>query len=158
MHLSKFTDYSLRVMIYLAAKPEELSTIDEISDRHAISKEHLRKIVYNLAQNDLIVSRRGRGGGIKLAKQAVDIKIGEIVRVAEDGFQIAECFKSDGGQCRIMGCCKLNDMFHEALSAFLTVLDKYTLEDILVGQPALFQRLGLFDFMHQSGSENEIKH
>ncbi len=153
MHLSKFTDYSLRVMVYLAAKPDELSTIDEISDKHGISKEHLRKIVHNLAQNSLIESRRGRGGGIRLAHRAGDIKIGTIVRVAEDGFHIAECFRPDGGNCRISGCCQLNDMFHEALNAFLSVLDKYTLADILTGQPVLFQRLGLFDFMHQTGQQ-----
>lgn len=153
MHLSKFTDYSLRVMIYLAAKPQGLSTIDEISEKHAISKEHLRKIVYNLAQNDLIESRRGRGGGLRLARPAGETGIGEIVRVAEEGFEIAECFKKDGGNCRITGCCKLNDMFHEALNAFLQVLDKYTLDDILSGPPVLFARLGLENFMDQAGTQ-----
>jgi Rrf2 family nitric oxide-sensitive transcriptional repressor len=153
VHLSKFTDYSLRVMIYLAAKPDELSTIDEISNKHDLSKEHLRKIVYNLAQNGLIESRRGRSGGLRLAYSASDIKIGTIVRVAEDGFCLADCFRADGGTCRISGCCQLNDMFHEALNAFLAVLDKYTLADILIGQPVLFQRLGLFDFMDQTGQQ-----
>ncbi len=143
MQLSKFTDYSLRVLIYLGCKGEARSTIEEIADRYAISKEHLRKIVHHLALSGVIESKRGRGGGLRLARPAAEISIGEVVRSCEENFALVECFAPDDEPCKIAGTCRFAWMLHEALTAFLEVLDRYSLADILsVGAP-LMERLGL---------------
>ena len=143
MHLSKFTDYSLRVLIYLATEPDRMSTITEISDRYDISKEHLRKIVHHLAQRGWIDSRRGRGGGLLLAKKPQDIPIGAVIRATEEDLVIVECFDPARDTCQISGVCRLSGMLQEALAAFVAVLDRYTLQDVVAGQVALLARLGL---------------
>ena len=143
MHLSKFTDFALRVLIYLASKPDGLSTIDEISTRYRVSKEHLRKIVHHLAREGWIESRRGRGGGLCLARHPKNISVGAVVRGAEDSLALVECFEPGRNSCQISGVCRLSGMLHEALDAFLTVLDGYTLHDIVAAEVSLFARLGL---------------
>jgi len=146
MQLSKFSDYALRVLIYLAGRPDELSTIDEIAARYDISKDHLRKIVHNLVQSGWITSRRGRGGGLSLAMTPADISIGAVVRSTEDNLAIVECFNPATDTCQISGVCRLSGMLDEALQAFIGVLDKYSLDDITAGQTALMARLGLSGF------------
>ncbi len=146
MQLSKFSDYSLRVLIYLAGQPDKLSTIDEISARYEISKEHLRKIVHNLVQSGWVESKRGRSGGLSLASTPVDISIGKVIRSTEENLAIVECFNADTHTCQISGVCRLSGMLEEALQAFLSVLDKYTLDDIVSGQSTLMARLGLPTF------------
>ncbi len=144
MQLSKFTDYALRVLIYLATRPAqgELATIDEIAARYAISREHLRKIVHQLAQAGYIESRRGRGGGLRLARPPAEISIGAVVRETEESLAIVECFQSGAASCQIAGVCGLAGMLDEALRAFLAVLDGYSLADIVQGHTALLARLG----------------
>ncbi len=144
MQLSKFTDYSLRVLIFLGSKGETRSTIEEIAESYAISKEHLRKVVHHLALSGVVESKRGRGGGLRLARPPAEISIGEVVRQSEENFALVECFAPEDEQpCKISGTCRFAWMLHEALTAFLEVLDRYTLADILsVGSP-LLQRLGL---------------
>ena len=146
MQLSKFSDYSLRVLIYLAGRPSDLSTIDEISKRYVISKDHLRKIVHNLVQAGWVNSRRGRGGGLSLAMMPAEISIGAVIRTTEDNLAIVECFNPATDTCQISGVCRLSGMLDEALQAFIGVLDKYSLDDIIAGQPALMARLGLPTF------------
>ena len=144
MQLSKFTDYSLRVLIYLAGKGESrLSTIDEISKTYDVSKEHLRKIIHHLSKEGWIISKRGRGGGLILAMAPDEISIGQVVRRAEEGFNMADCFDRHNSMCHIDGACKLKGILYEALAAFLKVLDQYTLSDITQGQVHLMQLLGL---------------
>ena len=142
MHLSKFTDFSLRVLIYLATQPARMSTIQEISDRYGLSKDHLRKIVHHLAQQGWIDSRRGRGGGLLLAKDPAEISIGAVARGVEEDLVIVECFDAAHDTCQISGVCRLSGMLQEALAAFLAVLDGYTLADVVAGQMALLARLG----------------
>ncbi|MEO1192022.1 MAG: Rrf2 family transcriptional regulator [Pseudomonadota bacterium] len=145
MQLSKFTDYSFRVLIYLGSKPDSLSTIEEIAERYEISREHLRKIVHNLTTSGIVEGKRGRRGGLRLALAPEAINIGDLVRQTEENFALVDCFDPDGPGCRISGACQFAWMLHEGLSAFLQVLDKYTLADILaVGQP-LHERLGLVE-------------
>jgi len=145
MQLSKFSDYSLRVLIYLGSKPEGLSTIEEIAERYGISKEHLRKIVHNLTTTGIVAGKRGRGGGLKLALPPEKINVGEVIRQTEESFTLVECFSPGAEPCRISGACRLAWMVHEALTAFLQVLDKYTLADIIsVGAP-LQEKLGLLE-------------
>lgn len=140
MRLTNYTDYSLRVLIYLASKPGvDKSTITEITNAYQISRNHLTKVIHQLGQIGLIETTRGRGGGITLAKAPREIKIGDVVRETEEDFRLVECFGPDN-KCVITPVCGLRHMLHEALQAYLGVLDKYTLADI-VRDPELYRSL-----------------
>jgi Rrf2 family transcriptional regulator, nitric oxide-sensitive transcriptional repressor len=131
MHLTQYTDYSLRVLMYTAVKQEkELSQIREISEAYLISKNHLMKVVYQLGKLGYIETVRGRNGGIRLLKSPEEINIGKVVRETEDNFHIVECFDSERNQCPITSVCKLQFALGDALQAYLKVLDQYTLADI----------------------------
>ncbi len=143
MQLSKFTDYALRVLIYLGCKGDGRSTIDEIATHYGISKEHLRKIVHHLTTSGVVEGKRGRGGGLRLAYPPSEISVGEVVRQAEENFALVECFTPGEEVCRISGACRFAWMLHEALTAFLQVLDRYTLADIIAVGAPLRERLGL---------------
>jgi len=126
MHLTLFTDYSMRVLLYLAARPDRLCSIAEVARSYGISQNHLMKVVNELGRSGYVTSVRGRSGGIRLGKEPEDINIGALVRQTEDGFDLADC-----GSCIIAPACGLTDVLKEALGAFLTVLDRYTLEDLM---------------------------
>ncbi|MCA1055956.1 Rrf2 family transcriptional regulator [Rossellomorea aquimaris] len=131
MKLTLYTDYSLRVLIYLASKPkEELSTIKEIADSYKISKNHLMKVTYELGKMGMIETIRGRYGGIKLAKDPSEINIGKLVRRTEEDFELVECFGKHNS-CVITPVCGLKNALAKALNAYLAVLDGYTLADIV---------------------------
>lgn len=132
MRLTNYTDYSLRVLIYLALKnPEELANITEIAEAYGISRNHLTKVIHELGKMGVIHTIRGRGGGIKLALPPEKINIGDVVRKTEDDFNIVECFGEGPSQCVISPVCGLKHVLNRALFAYLAVLDEYTLADIL---------------------------
>ncbi|QBP39984.1 Rrf2 family transcriptional regulator [Paenisporosarcina antarctica] len=132
MRLTMYTDFSLRVLMYVGAKDKsELSTIQEISTAYDISKNHLMKVTYELGKHGYIETVRGRGGGIRLALLPENIIIGEVVRKTEDDFNLVECFNCTTNQCVITPVCKLKNVLHEALVAYFAVLDQYTLYDLL---------------------------
>lgn len=138
MKLTNYTDYSLRVLMYLALKKEdELTTIQEIAEAYNISKNHLMKIIHHLGKLEYIITIRGRNGGFKLAKHPKDINIGEVVSNTEDDFSIVDCFKEGGGYCSISPSCKLKFALNEALQAFINVLNGYTLEDLVTNKAEL---------------------
>lgn len=127
-----YTDFSLRVLIYLGAKEKnELSTIQAISDAYGISKNHLMKVTHELGKLGYIETIRGRGGGIRLAMDPKDINIGQVVRHTEDDFHIVECFDCKTNTCVISPVCGLKGALNRALFAYLKVLDGYTLADFL---------------------------
>lgn len=130
MKLTGFTDYSLRVLLYLAATPSRRATIAEIAKAFNVSENHLTKVVHLLGKQGWVDTVRGKGGGMLLAKQPQDICIGKVVRDTEGAALPAECFAEDGGHCVITGCCKLQGVLAEAVNAFYSVLDHYTLADI----------------------------
>ncbi|MCP3762143.1 Rrf2 family transcriptional regulator [Domibacillus sp. A3M-37] len=137
MKLTLYTDYSLRMLVFLGAKEEgELSNIREIADAYNISKNHLMKVTHELGKLGYIETIRGRNGGIRLAKNPLDINIGEVVRKTEDDFHLVECFV-DPGRCVITPICGLRHVFAEALQAFMSVLDRYTLNDFLADKDML---------------------
>lgn len=136
MRLTSYSDYSLRVLLYVAVNSEKLVTIKEISEAYEISSNHLMKIIYNLGKMNYIETIRGRNGGIRLSKQPVDINIGELIRKTEEDFYLVECFKEDNN-CVITPVCSLKHMLNEALNSFFLVLDTYTLEDILTNKSVL---------------------
>lgn len=129
MRLTKQTNYALRMMMYCDSN-EGLSRVSEIAKFYGLSEQFLLKILQVLTKSGFVESVRGRNGGIRLKKQAEDIRIGEVVRVTEDNFALAECFEPGGSDCPLITTCGLNSALNEALSAFLGVLDKYTLSDL----------------------------
>ncbi|MGK7376634.1 RrF2 family transcriptional regulator [Planococcus sp. 1R117A] len=138
MRLTMYTDYSLRVLIYLASKEEnKLSTIQEISDAYNISKNHLMKVTFELGKAGFIHTVRGRGGGIRLADIPQNINIGTVVRRMEDDFHLVECFDMEHNRCPIAPVCGLRGVLGKALHAYLAVLDEYTLEDLLFNKEGL---------------------
>lgn len=142
MRLTMYTDYSLRVLLFLGIKgTDDLSTIQEISDKYGISKNHLTKVVHELGKHGLIETVRGRGGGIRLKVSPKDINIGETVRKTEDDFHLVECFNCETNKCIITPACRLKNVLHEALAAYLAVLDSYTLDDFVGDNKALAEIL-----------------
>ena len=127
MQITRFSDYSLRVLIYLSVHSDGLSNIADIAASFNISKNHLVKVVHHLAQIGLIDSVRGRGGGIRLAQRAEEIHIGEVVRHSEQNLEIVDCTKP---ACPLLSSCKLKRILNEAKQAFFQVLDEYTLADL----------------------------
>ena len=130
MQLTKFADYSLRVLMYVSERSDRLCTINEIVKWHGISKPHLVKVVHNLVKLGYLKSIQGKGGGICLNKVAQEINIGQLIRMVEANFYIVECFDNQSNSCRIKGDCKLKAILHEALAQFFKILDKYTLGNI----------------------------
>ncbi|MGE7918542.1 RrF2 family transcriptional regulator [Viridibacillus sp. NPDC093762] len=132
MRLTLYTDYSLRVLLYLGAKDiEDLSTIKEISDAYGISKNHLMKVTHELGKLGYIETVRGRGGGIRLALKPKDIIIGKLVRQTEEDFYLVDCFNPESVGCIISPVCSLKGALNKALHAYIAVLDAYTLDDFL---------------------------
>lgn len=131
MQLTLYTDYSLRVLIYLGLRQDRLATISEIARCYGISRNHLVKVVHNLSQHGYIKTTRGKGGGLVLARDPEQINIGDVVRHTEIGFDIVECFNPATSACPIVPACALRRVLREATSAFMTVLDGYTVADVL---------------------------
>jgi len=130
MRLTLSTDYALRTLIYAGAKGERLSTIAEIAECYGISKAHLMKVVNRLGQQGYVDTVRGKGGGIRLARPPAQIGVGTIVRDTEEDLAVMGCL-AETGFCRLEGCCELRRALHDATLAFLKVLDRYTLADLL---------------------------
>ena len=142
MHLTRFTDYSLRTLIYVGLQSERLVSIAEIARAYAISEHHLTKVVHHLGQTGLLETVRGRKGGVRLARPPEQICIGAVVRETEVRTPIIECRGDE--PCAIAGHCVLERALYEGLRAFLAVLDRYTLADLLnVRRAALRERLHL---------------
>ncbi|HSI65910.1 MAG TPA: Rrf2 family transcriptional regulator [Planococcus sp. (in: firmicutes)] len=138
MRLTMYTDFSLRVLLYLGTKEEgKLSTIQEISDAYSISKNHLMKVTFELGKAGFIHTVRGRGGGIRLADLPENINIGKVVRKMEDDFHLVECFDPEHNRCPIAPICGLRGVLGQALQAYLAVLDGYTLQDLLFNKEGL---------------------
>lgn len=144
VRLTVYTDYSLRTLLYLGVRGQDhLATIQEIADAYQISKNHLMKVTYDLGQHAYIETIRGRGGGIRLAKDPKDINIGEVVRKTEEDFHIVECFNPESNLCKISAECQLKFALNQALKAYFAVLDTYTLADVLTSKDALTELFGI---------------
>jgi Rrf2 family nitric oxide-sensitive transcriptional repressor len=137
MKLTAFTDYSLRVLIYLAAQPGERATIAQIASSFHVSENHLTKVVHFLGKNGWLANVRGKGGGLELAMPPELVGLGQVVRQTEGNAALVECFGEGGGHCSIAGICRLSGVLGEAVKAFYAVLDKYTLADLVHNRQAL---------------------
>jgi Rrf2 family transcriptional regulator, nitric oxide-sensitive transcriptional repressor len=135
MRLTTFTDYGLRVLIYLAAERRRRATIGEIAASFDISQSHLTKVVHLLGRKGWLATVRGKGGGIELGMTPGDIVVGQVVRAMEGELQAAECFGT--GECSIARVCRLRGVLAEAADAFHAVLDRCTLADLVADDAAL---------------------
>lgn len=126
MRLTRYTDYAMRVLLYLGAQPDKVCSIAEIARAYGISQNHLMKVAHDLGKAGYVEGVRGRSGGIRLAKPADRINVGVVVRHTEEGFDLVEC-----GECVIAPACGLTGVLAEALAAFMAVLDGHTLADLL---------------------------
>lgn len=134
MRLTLHTDYSLRLLMLLAIEPDTRHTIEEVARRYGISRNHMMKVAQTLTQAGFVESVRGRGGGLELARAPEAINLGAVVRACEDSFALVECFDRERNTCIVAPSCGLRGPLEEALAAFLSVLDRYSLAD-LVSRP-----------------------
>jgi Rrf2 family nitric oxide-sensitive transcriptional repressor len=130
MRLTMFTDFGFRLLMRLAGEPERIVTTDEIAREFAISRNHLNKVVQNLAGAGLVRTVRGAHGGVRLARPAAEIRLGDVVRHLELGQPLVECFRDDGGACALTPRCRLKSKLAAGLRAFLAELDRSTLADV----------------------------
>jgi Rrf2 family nitric oxide-sensitive transcriptional repressor len=137
MRLTIYTDFSLRLLTYLATHRDRVCTVKEIAEAYDISRHHLLKVANQLGNNGIVEATRGNGGGLRLAKPPHKINIGAIVRLTEPDFNLVSCFDASGGGCRIESVCILQRALHEATTAFLKVLDRYSLTDLMVHKSSL---------------------
>jgi Rrf2 family nitric oxide-sensitive transcriptional repressor len=142
MRLTAYTDYTLRTLMYLAVNDAKLATIAEIARTYRISETHLMKVVHQLGMAGDIETIRGRNGGLRLNRPAGAINLGTVVRRTEEDMDLVACF--DGSAvCAISEICVLQAVLHEALAAFLAVLDRFTLADLVAPRGRLIALLGI---------------
>jgi Rrf2 family nitric oxide-sensitive transcriptional repressor len=130
MRLTVYTDFSLRVLMYVALQPERRPTIAEVAASYGISKNHVMKVVHQLALAGYLATVRGQNGGMRLARPPQDIILGEIVRRTEPDMALVPCFAPTNAACVLLPACRLRRALHEARDAFLAVLDGYSLADL----------------------------
>lgn len=147
MRLTDYTDYSLRVLLYLAVRGAGLSTIQDISDAYGISKNHLMKVVQQLGERGWVETVRGRNGGLRMAEQTRLLTVGEVVRATESDFAVVACLPDQRGvqrsSCVITSQCRLRGALQAASNAFLAELDHYTIDEVAQPQAPLAALLGL---------------
>ena len=141
MQLTRYSDYSLRLLIYLALRPQRRATIEEVAAAYGISRAHLMKVAHELGQAGFIDTLRGRGGGLQLRRPPESLSVGEVVRHTEGRMDLVECFDPTTSDCRIEPACALRGLLDEALEAFLAVLDRHTLADLIARRRAPLLRL-----------------
>lgn len=150
MRLTVYTDYTLRVMIYLSVKYREggVATIDEMANAYNISRNHLMKIVHELSQTGFIETTRGRAGGARLARPPKQISVGEVIRMAEKDFSVVQCHDlAIEHNCAVFQACNLKRVLLRAVDAFLHEVDKITLEDAITAPTIAASLLGVEDML-----------
>lgn len=143
MRLTRQTNYAIRMLMYCAANPDRLSRVADIAAAYTVSELFLFKILQPLVEHGIMETVRGRNGGVRLARDAKDITLFDVVRVTEEGFAMAECFEDDASTCPLIDNCALNSALREALNAFFGVLEGYTIADLIKARPGINALLGL---------------
>lgn len=141
VHLTQYSTFALRTLQYVALRDPAIVTVDEVSRAHRISKAHLVKVSHELGQRGYIETIRGRNGGMRLARPAEQITVGEVVRWTEAPLELVECFNPETNTCPLEGACHLSRGIQRALRAFLSVLDDMTIADITINRSVLLDRL-----------------
>ncbi len=141
MKLTQYSDLGLRLLMYLAHRYGESVTIQEVSERFAVSKNHLVKVSHQLTTSGLIESTRGRNGGVRLSAAPEDINVEQVLRATEDGFDLVECFSTSRNHCVITDACRLKGVLKTALAAYFSVLRQTSLADLVENDKALEKAL-----------------
>ncbi|MBU6418416.1 MAG: Rrf2 family transcriptional regulator [Proteobacteria bacterium] len=137
MRLTRFSDYAIRVLLYLATHNDRLCSIAEIAQAYGISQNHLMKVVSDLAGPDYVHSLRGRRGGIRLARPAEEINIGQLLRHTEGKVDLVGC-----GECILASSCGMTCVFKEAVQNFFWALDRYSLAEVMAkGAPSQLRQI-----------------
>jgi Rrf2 family nitric oxide-sensitive transcriptional repressor len=137
MRMTLQTDYALRMLIYLAVHDPKPSTVHDVAESYGISRNHLLKIVLKLRDMGLVATARGRSGGIRLAVLPETVNVGAVVRDLGGDFPVVECMKAHGGACVLSPICRLKSVVREAIGAYLSVFDEYTLADLVANREEL---------------------
>ncbi|WP_406857069.1 Rrf2 family transcriptional regulator [Alsobacter sp. KACC 23698] len=143
MKLSSHTDFGLRMLMALAATPERLMTIEELARRYRLSQNHLMKVAQSLVRAGFVAGVRGRGGGLRLARDAREIGVGDVVRALEEDLALVACLGDTPTSCVLSGACRLTGALGRALAAFLAELDRISLADLAAPRAAIRDRLEL---------------
>lgn len=143
MRLNLQSDYALRLLMQLAVNTKTLCTIADIAACYGISKNHLMKVANSLSRAGFVETVRGRSGGLRLARDAGSIGIGEVVRAMEGDFDLVECMQDGKNSCLVTPTCRLKGVLGEASAAFISVLDKYSLADLVTTNTGLHDLLNL---------------
>lgn len=130
MRLTQFTDFGLRILMRMASAPDQVFSTAELAEEFRLSRNHLIKIVQRLARGGIVETRRGGGGGAVLSRDASEIRLGDVVRLLEQGQAIAECFGPSVNRCTIEGCCRLKARLRGAEAKFIEDLNRSSLADI----------------------------
>ena len=149
MKLTKFSDYSLRLLIYLGVHPDRLVPVAEVSRAYHVSPHVVVKVVQLLVEQGLVVSVQGRNGGLRLAKPPEEINVGRLIRRTEPGLDLVECFDRARNTCPIEPACGLKGALKRAQRAFFGVLDEHTLADFLPRAPTLIRLLSRDDHLRE---------
>jgi Rrf2 family nitric oxide-sensitive transcriptional repressor len=136
MRLTAFTDFGLRALMRLAGEPARSFSTNEIATEFGISRNHLTKVVRDLAEGGFVTTQRGAGGGFRLARSAQTITLGEVVRALEQRYALVECFRRDGGYCVLRSQCRLKGRLAAAREAFMRELDQTTLAECAYRGPS----------------------
>ena len=139
MQLTYFSDYALRLVLYLAAHPDRVVSVQEVSRAYAVSPHHMVKVSRLLVSRGIVGTVRGRSGGLRLNVPPDQLTVGALVRLTEPHFHIVECFDQAGNTCPIAPACGMKGVFQRAQGAFLGVLDEHTIAEFLPQAPRLLK-------------------
>jgi Rrf2 family transcriptional regulator, nitric oxide-sensitive transcriptional repressor len=140
MQLTLFTDYGLRSLMYLAANPEQRCSVRDIAEHYNISRNHLVKVVHRLSQLGYITSTKGKGGGIQLAHEAENLRLGDLVKTLEPNMDLVECFNKETNTCTVVNGCTLKHYLSDANKHFLDSLNQHTLADTVAKKTLFLKR------------------
>ncbi|MGH8022501.1 MAG: RrF2 family transcriptional regulator [Limisphaerales bacterium] len=143
MRVSAYSDYAFRVLMQSALDNHNLTTVAKVADTFGISRHHLVKVVHDLGRHGYLATRRGVGGGFKLARAPEAIRLGDIVRLGEESDVVIDCREEGNRLCRLLPACRLKGILDEAAAAFFKVLDRYTLADLIRRPSAMRSALGI---------------
>lgn len=152
MHLTQHTDYALRLLVYLGSHPDEAPSAASVAARFGISEHHMATIAKRLVQDGILLAKRGRHGGVRLAQPPAQLKVGELVMQLERTMHLVECFDRPNSRCPIAPSCHLRAVLAEATDAFIATLNRYTLADLVENGPELVRLLRKRPAAHASAA------